>query len=529
MKHKHQLLSLCLAAVISLSSCKTIEYDDNETPQDSTPTVGTIDNEPQSDNRSDSLPFTAGEAHAKIWADNRLQYNRLLQLEDFPESSPHNALSGYGGSGYAQMSAGEGFTFDTELPESQHYLVGLKICAVDSVVVLSIDGTELGAFYANGAKDFSLFYLDGIYIEGGKHSIRLQCEKGIAFMDSLEFHDAGLMPRSRFDTAAVLSDDKASKNARSLMTYLTEHFGKRILTGQTVTPNTNAEINAVYAASGRFPAIRVGDLAQYTNFYYGDNKNADTEANLALDWADKGGIVSFNWMWYAPTDGAGFGVDGGFSLAKAVSQKDVSKLDDAGIEAYVSSGELSREGAALLRDIDSVAEKLQQFADKDIPVLLRPLQDGGIEGLFWWNEAGAEAYVWLWQTLYNRLVGYHGLHNLIWVWSGEDTAFYPGDNYADLTSVDVWSDSDTSNLPRFFTGLLYGERKKLVSLTECSLIPDPDVLNRDGALWSWFSLYRGDVIINPNGSLNDYSLNTVERIKAAYNHELTLTLDEVHY
>lgn len=52
---------------------------------------------------------------------------------------------------------------------------------------------------------------------------------------------------------------------------------------------------------------------------------------------------------------------------------------------------------------------------------------------FWWGAQGAEVYKQLWRFMYDRLVNYHKLNNLIWVWTSQvgDDIWYPGDDVVD--------------------------------------------------------------------------------------------------
>ena len=47
----------------------------------------------------------------------------------------------------------------------------------------------------------------------------------------------------------------------------------------------------------------------------------------------------------------------------------------------------------------------------------------------------------LWRLMFDRLVNYHGLNNLIWVWttsaSDDAATWYPGDDYVDILGMDI--------------------------------------------------------------------------------------------
>ncbi|WP_223164449.1 glycosyl hydrolase [Massilia rubra] len=52
--------------------------------------------------------------------------------------------------------------------------------------------------------------------------------------------------------------------------------------------------------------------------------------------------------------------------------------------------------------------------------------------------------------MFERLVRQRGLHNLIWVWNGQDPAWYPGDDMVDIVSHDIydsWSGTMATGRP----------------------------------------------------------------------------------
>ena len=128
--------------------------------------------------------------------------------------------------------------------------------------------------------------------------------------------------------------------------------------------------------------------------------------------------------------------------------------------------------------------------------------------------------------MFERFTTLHGLDNLIWVWSGQHFAYYPGDNYVDIIGEDIYNMDDASNIPVFVQTGQYPGRHKLTAMTECGLLPMPDLLGRDGAFWLWTALYRGDFLVDRRGRHSSF-FNTRERLERIYNHELTITLDKL--
>ena len=99
--------------------------------------------------------------------------------------------------------------------------------------------------------------------------------------------------------------------------------------------------------------------------------------------------------------------------------------------------------------------------------------------------------------MYDRMVNFHGLKNLIWVWTREpnDEAWYPGDQYVDIIGRDIYKDGDhTSQLTEFNAlNTLYG-KKKMIAITECGSMPDADNLVKDSASWAWYMTWYGSFV-----------------------------------
>ncbi|RYD36553.1 MAG: hypothetical protein EOP87_05260 [Verrucomicrobiaceae bacterium] len=151
----------------------------------------------------------------------------------------------------------------------------------------------------------------------------------------------------------------------------------------------------------------------------------------------------------------------------------------------------SPEYAQILRDIDTIAVQLRKLQDAGIPVLWRPLHEA--EGAwFWWGAKGPAAYKQLWRLLFNRLTTYHGLHNLVWVLTVEDAAWYPGDDVVDVVGVDAYPDDRTDALLTRWQPLRDRfDGVKPIALTEFGGVPDIEKMQRLGVWWAWFASWQG--------------------------------------
>ncbi|EDY81847.1 Glycosyl hydrolase family 26 [Verrucomicrobiia bacterium DG1235] len=276
-------------------------------------------------------------------------------------------------------------------------------------------------------------------------------------------------------------DSLASEEVKSLLVYLSEHYGKLTFSGQQDV----AELDIVESLTGVRPAIIGGDLIEYspTRIANGSNPNNHTESLIAQH--DAGMIVTLSWHWNAPTDlllteenpwWSGF-------YSRATTFNFAAALDDP-------------EGAnyqLLLRDIDVIAVELKKLQEAKVPVLWRPLHESD-GGWFWWGTQGADNLRRLWVLLYDRLTDYHGIHNLIWVQTIENLEWYAGDEYVDLLGVDAYPedprDPQTSIWKRFIDRF---DGEKMISLSEFGRVPDVPTMHRLGVWFSYFMSWSGDL------------------------------------
>jgi mannan endo-1,4-beta-mannosidase len=472
-------------------------------------------------------PVFNGEHTAARFSVASQSYSDNIQAEDIFERRAYDGLSGYEGTGYIQLDTGDSASCSVNLPSSQHYLIGLRICAQDAAVELAVNGQTQGVFYAKEAVSFAMFYLDGLFFSGGRSELTFTNLRGIAYIDEIQIHNAFAAPNTRYVASTTPANASATNATRALKSFLVENYGAKILTGQNVTVNTDFEIDAIFNAVGRYPAVRASDLKYYSRYYQGGERSKNQDIELALKYHDEGGIISYSWSWYAPNPTGTVHFDANktdFNINSAFTTDDVSVYDQETLSRLLSDGVINRECYEIILDLDDMAAHLKRFADADVPILFRPLMDGGVKGYYWWNEGAPDSYIWLWQMMFKRFTVYHKLNNLIWVYSGEDESFYPGDDYVDIIASDIYNTGESSNITRFFRTGSYGN--KLTAMSECALLPDPDILNRDNVMWSWFALYRGDYLVDKYGVIaNRY--NTVERLEKVYKHELTLTREEI--
>ncbi|MEK3885233.1 glycosyl hydrolase [Paenibacillus sp. PL2-23] len=421
-----------------------------------------------------------------------------------------SSVQGYSGIGYVT-----GFDAETdsvavavEAPAAGLYdvTVSYRSASGNKHARLSLNGTPFGDLRLAAAESFTDASAGKMLLKDGRNEIAVTSHWGWYDIDGITIRKA--LPRGERQVTPTLVDSQATEETKALYRYLVDHYGTHILSGQQ-TLKEALQLNWDY---GKLPAIAGFDLIEYSPTRV-ERGSSSREVEDMLQWHELGGIVTLAWHWNAPSDlidsqeqpwWKGFYKEGTtFDLAAALADPDSERY------------------GMLLRDIDAIAVQLQRLQDAGIPVLWRPLHEAE-GGWFWWGAQGPEPAKALWRLLYERLTHVHQIHNLIWIWNSEDSAWYPGDGTVDMVSVDSYPEpGDYNPVSRSYEKLveLVGD-KKLVALTENGPIPDPELLIGYGANWSWFCTWSGEFI-------GDGRHNSKVHIRYVLEHDYVITLDEL--
>ena len=305
-----------------------------------------------------------------------------------------------------------------------------------------------------------------------------------------------------------LTDPQATSATRSVFSYLVDVYGSKVLSSQ------HDELGYILDNTGKEPAIAGWDLMDYSPSRVENGTNPWGKSEEYIAWSKKGagnGLVTLTWHWNAPTDLINQAPDklwwSGFYTRATTFDLAAALADKSGARYQL-----------LLRDMDAIAAELKKFQAADIPVLWRPLHEAP-GGWFWWGAKGAGPFKELWQIMHDRYTNHHGLHNLIWVYTGTaDPAWYPGDNYVDVAGLDIYTDASANMSGDWeaMQALLGG--KKLVALTETGNLPDPDKVRGYATWWSWFMVWPGNNYIRKQ---------PLDFLKAVYNDKDVITRDEL--
>lgn len=535
MKKKILLLSLCLAVIAGTGiiffsgkrqpeqeemiseSTETISETEPEVSENETETF--LENAPEFPVVPLSVPevnpqevlLTAEAEHAK--------FSGALHSEEREECSNGQYVTGFSGQEENTLQAA------FMIPTAQHYHLTISVRAeISGTNALLLNGQEVGQFTLTDTEHFTRVTVSGVYLPAGQVELAIQQIDGNIDVDYFEISDDQELQKIHYQHSETLTDPQASASAQKLMQYLKENYGNHIFTGQYVDGEGNAELNEVYRITGKYPAIRFGDMRSYSLNTTAEKQNIISSCE---QWAEQGGIVGLIWNWDAPEGTASvYAEETNFSLADAIPKSeltegqvsyfsDVAMLEN--IESAVENHEISESCAAILKDIDQIAEALKPLAEKDIPVLWRPLHEAG-GGWYWWSADGAQSYRWLWDILYRRMTEFHGLHNLIWIWNGQSKEWLV-DKY-DIASMDIYLEEGEefgSRYEEFVSLYKMTKKKKILALSECSTVPDMNLMFRDRTVWSFMGLWYGKY----------FSSVDEQKLIEFYNSERAITLDKL--
>jgi len=324
---------------------------------------------------------------------------------------------------------------------------------------------------------------------------------------------------------------ESSPNKKRLLNYLSDMYGKYIISGQMdaswATNDDIDMISRVYADTGKYPAIKGFDFIML-NHSYMPFMNGREQVNEAIEWwegknngaallPDKPavhGIVTFCWHWRAGASNDFYSNKTEFRIPWKNDRLDTE----------------SAAFTAITKDLDRLALRLQTLKEKDIPVLWRPLHEAS-GGWFWWGASGSKPYIALWEFMWDYLTYEKGLDNLIWVWNGDAENWFPDPKTVDVIGRDIYAQSHSSLKEQFERTKKMGDREYIVALSENGKIPDPDECVRDGAMWSWFMTWN-DSRKTPGESHKDNFFtgeyhNKNPHKKKVYNHPAVITLDKL--
>ena len=411
------------------------------------------------------------------------------------------------------QKAGDGVQVTISVEEAGHYDVVVRQASAgggQKINPVEVNGQNVGDITSPGSQ-WNDGVVEYVWFEAGENTVAVKTSWGWINVDSIGLRKSTPIPAEVYDVEPVLINPNATQEARQLMTFLCDNYGKNVISGQQCQAGAfGLDNQSIWRATGgTYPAVLGMDVGNYSPARARAGDQPNVTENAIEYWQKHGGIITLSWHWYADEAyGVAFYTDSTrFNLRKAMSGQ-----DPAGYQM-------------LLDGIDAIAVQLGRLQEAGVPVLWRPLHEAS-GGWFWWGASGPEPYIELYRLMYDRLTNHHGLNNLIWVWNGQDAAWYPGDEYVDVIGEDIYPGEKvyTSQAARFRKALGYTDARKMIALSENGCIPDTDQLIRDNVMWAWWCTWEGEFVLKSPG-FNAYSDRYTEKtmVKKVYSHPNVIT------
>ncbi|MNM93842.1 Mannan endo-1,4-beta-mannosidase [compost metagenome] len=251
--------------------------------------------------------------------------------------------------------------------------------------------------------------------------------------------------------------------------------GNRIVGGQhEYIEDPNGTTSYVKSVTGVYPMLKGLEYGGGTG--QTPEQLASQRANTTLAgaaWSSKGGIISATY--HQPFPGMS-------NLFEGCVKRNTTQAEfDEVITPGTSLNQL------FIQDIDLVAGYLKTLRDNKVPVLWRPYHEMN-GGWFWWGRK--KNFKALWLLMFDRFTNYHGLNNLIWVWSPnaknewcdpiED--YYVGTSYVDALSLDIYNNDYKQS---HYDSLMKLGKGKLVGIGENGQLPSLDAVKTTQP-YAWF-------------------------------------------
>ena len=329
----------------------------------------------------------------------------------------------------------------------------------------------------------------------------IDMDTALAYETDYEALKAYFESREVDPTKPVSENAQTNEKTMEVWNYLRSVYGKQVITCQQMMGNECYEDLVFYNATNDLTAMKGYDFIFCTGSYHSDDM-----IDEAIEWSkESGGLCAFTWHWNVPKD-----IDnpeGGYAFY-------TNEITNFSQVNAVTPG--TKEYETVIHDIDLIATKIQRMESEGVTILFRPLHEAS-GAWFWWGLQGRdsatnEVFQKLWYMIYDRLENYHKLTNIIWVWNGQNphTAIHP--NAFDIEGIDRYYDQEDISAEALSTyyekcyGELAGYDKycaelagmestgKMMALTECGYIPDPEGIKAANTMWLYYMVWNGDFI-----------------------------------
>ncbi len=507
----------------AVTSSKPANNTGSATNKPASATAADTTKKPSATTTTKKPSATTTTTTAKQTDDKPLNFSKTYEAENGKLSNDMSVISGGNASGGKSVGKFENdrsyCQIKINVPSDGIYDIVIRSMGIGGSKENDIytDGKKVGTFTSENNK-FSDYTVSAVSLTKGDHNIRIIKSWGWIELDKITVKTGAKISNSTYNVTSSLVNRNATANTKKLYSFLKDSYGKYVITGQQCDGGINGnEFKAIKNLTGDYPALLGLDLMDYTpsRTAFGASSSA---VEKAIEFANKGGIVTFCWHWNAPTEylnstaNSSDGWWGGFYTQS--SKFDIAK---------VMNGQDAKGKKLLDRDIKEIAKQLKRLEKAGVPVIWRPLHEAS-GGWFWWGAKGSDAYKKLWKYLYKELTNTYGCNNLIWVYNGQSADWYPGDEYVDIVGEDIYPGNHVYDpqVSRFKQAINYGSKTKITALTENGCIFDIDSAVSINALWCWFMTWGDEFTVNGSNYSEKYTEKSV--IKKMYASKYSLTL-----
>jgi mannan endo-1,4-beta-mannosidase len=320
----------------------------------------------------------------------------------------------------------------------------------------------------------------------------------IIFMGSLLGLLGGACQTINLQSPPLPVTPNSSPEARALLHFIYRQTGQHTLTGQHNFPNTkDASTLSAARAYGKVPAI----FGQDFGFAAPGDKAAFTArptmiAEVKRQFA-QGSIITLCWHAVPPTadEPVTFQPRHGTISTNHNLASVQGRLTDQEWNELITPGTVLNQHWCA--QVDVIAGFLKQLQAAHIPVLWRPYHEMNGDWFWWGGRPGENGTKALYRQLFDRLVHWHKLNNLIWIWSLDRPAradrqfvdYNPGPNYFDIAALDVYGGDFKQS---YYNQLLVQAAGKPITLAEVGPPPTVAVLAQQPR-WTWWMTWAGNV------------------------------------
>ena len=301
-----------------------------------------------------------------------------------------------------------------------------------------------------------------------------------------------------------------SRESVKLLNYIYSISGKQTLAGQHCAPLVgSSRLSVIHRFTKHYPALFGQDFGfSYPGYWDGINYRQRMIDDAIMRHRD-GFIISFMWHAVRPIE------EEPVEFRESIQ----GKLTDEQWQDLITPGtEINERWKS---QVDVIAWFLKQLRDADVPVLWRPYHEMN-GGWFWWGKkTGDNGYRKLWRMMFDRLVHFHKLNNLIWVYNTNEfketvdshETYFPGHDVVDILATDVYAEG--------FNQVNYDQMLKLagdkpIALGEVGKLPTEEKL-KEQPRWTWYMAW---------GDFSEFG-NDFREVVQTYNSDYVVTLDEL--